>query len=69
MEGESSPTPGASQVNHPPQIAILPSKGQLESTRFTSPKKENNASSGFYVPPRGRFQPPLCWKGRMPMRL
>ncbi|MDR5611502.1 MAG: hypothetical protein RAM36_00195 [Arsenophonus sp.] len=47
---ESSPTPGASQINHPPQIAILTPKGQMESTRFTYPKKENTASSGFYIP-------------------
>ncbi|WGM08840.1 TrbI/VirB10 family protein [Arsenophonus nasoniae] len=61
MEGENSPTPGASQVSHPPQIAILPPKGQLESTRFTYPKKEN-MPSGFYVP-SGTFSTAIVLEG------
>lgn len=61
MEGESSPTPGASQVSHPPQIAILPPKDQLESTRFTYPKKEN-MPTGFYVP-SGTFSTAIVLEG------
>lgn len=59
---ESSPTPGASQVDHPPQIVIQSPKGQLESTRFSYPKKENTASSGFYVP-SGTFSTAIVLEG------
>lgn len=59
---ESRPTPGASQTGYSSQIAILPPKGQLESTRFTYPKKENVASSGFYVP-SGTFSTAIVLEG------
>lgn len=59
---ESSPTPGESQVSHPPQIVIQSPKGQLESTRFAYPKKESTASSGFYVP-SGTFSTAIVPEG------
>lgn len=43
-------------------ITILPPEGQIESTRFHYPQKENSPSSGFYVP-SGTFSTAIVLEG------